>query len=70
MTKMISTARLLPSSLGSLLGYKGGLGGEAGGGDPITIAAMVKLMLTKLDWYGTLFPRIPIPIQVRRILLH
>ena len=24
---------------------------------------MVKHMVTKLDWYSTLFPRIPVPIQ-------
>lgn len=36
---------------------------KAGGGDRINIGALLKLMLTKLDWYGTLFPRIPVPIQ-------
>ena len=24
---------------------------------------MVRSMLIKLDWYGTLFPRIPVPIE-------
>lgn len=38
---------------------------RSGGGDPMTIGQMLKNMLTKLDWYGTLFPRIPVPIQVR-----
>lgn len=37
---------------------------RSGGGDVTTIAQIVKMMLTKLDWYGTLFPRIPVPIQV------
>ena len=38
---------------------------KAGGGQPITIGVMVRQLLTKLDWYDTLFPRIPVPIQVR-----
>ncbi len=38
---------------------------KAGGGDRMAVGQMVKLFLTKLDWYGTLFPRIPVPIQVR-----
>lgn len=33
------------------------------GGPPITIGNMVRTLLTKLEWYSTLFPRIPIPIQ-------
>uniref|UniRef100_A0A915BYW9 Pre-mRNA-splicing factor 38 n=1 Tax=Parascaris univalens TaxID=6257 RepID=A0A915BYW9_PARUN len=36
---------------------------RSGGGDVMTMAQVVKMMLTKLDWYGTLFPRIPVPIQ-------
>uniref|UniRef100_A0A915KY58 Uncharacterized protein n=1 Tax=Romanomermis culicivorax TaxID=13658 RepID=A0A915KY58_ROMCU len=36
---------------------------RAGGGDPITIGQMVKMFLTKLEWYSTLFPRIPVPVQ-------
>lgn len=28
------------------------------------IGQMVRQLLTKLDWYDTLFPRIPVPIQV------
>ncbi len=39
---------------------------RSGHGDEMTIGQVVKLMLTKLDWYGTLFPRIPVPIQVYR----
>ena len=31
----------------------------------MTIGVMVRQLLTKLDWYDTLFPRIPVPIQVR-----
>lgn len=34
----------------------------------MTIGQVVKMMLTKLDWYGTLFPRIPVPIQVSNFL--
>uniref|UniRef100_A0A914W808 Pre-mRNA-splicing factor 38 n=1 Tax=Plectus sambesii TaxID=2011161 RepID=A0A914W808_9BILA len=36
---------------------------RSGAGDLMTIGNVCKLMLTKLDWYGTLFPRIPVPIQ-------
>lgn len=36
---------------------------KAGGGHVMTIGAMLKQWLTKLEWYGTLFPRIPVPIQ-------
>ncbi|CAD6190011.1 unnamed protein product [Caenorhabditis auriculariae] len=36
---------------------------RSGGGEVITFGQMVRTMLTKLDWYGTLFPRIPVPIQ-------
>lgn len=28
------------------------------------------MMLSKLDWFGTLFPRIPIPIQVITFILY
>lgn len=38
---------------------------KAGGGASMTIGAMVRSMLTKLDWWATLFPRIPVPIQKR-----
>ena len=37
---------------------------RAGGGQVITIGEMVRLFLTKLDWFSSLFPRIPVPIQV------
>ena len=36
---------------------------KAGGGQPMTIGQMCRHMLTKLDWFSTLFPRIPVPIQ-------
>ncbi|XP_047525552.1 pre-mRNA-splicing factor 38B isoform X1 [Pieris napi] len=36
---------------------------RAGGGGPTTIGALVRQMLIKLDWFSTLFPRIPVPIQ-------
>lgn len=43
---------------------------KAGGGQPITIGVMVRQLLTKLDWYDTLFPRIPVPIQVASIFIR
>lgn len=33
------------------------------GSPPMTIGEMVRHLLTKLDWFSTLFPRIPVPIQ-------
>ncbi|KAK0403597.1 hypothetical protein QR680_017019 [Steinernema hermaphroditum] len=36
---------------------------RSGGGDKTTIGQLLRTMVTKLDWYGTLFPRIPVPIQ-------
>ncbi|XP_012161535.1 pre-mRNA-splicing factor 38B isoform X2 [Ceratitis capitata] len=36
---------------------------KAGGGQVITVGQMVYQFLTKLDWFSTLFPRIPVPIQ-------
>jgi len=36
---------------------------RAGGGHLITIGQMLKQWLTKLEWFDTLFPRIPVPIQ-------
>ncbi|KAK6033872.1 PRP38 family protein [Cooperia oncophora] len=33
---------------------------RSGGGDVMTFGQVVRIMLTKLDWYGTLFPRIPV----------
>lgn len=32
---------------------------KAGGGDPMTIGAMVQHMLEETQWYGVMFPRIP-----------
>ncbi|KAH7640433.1 pre-mrna-splicing factor 38b isoform x1 [Dermatophagoides farinae] len=32
---------------------------KAGGGSPMTIGQMVRHFLTKLEWFSTLFPRIP-----------
>ncbi|KAF6768900.1 hypothetical protein AHF37_12617 [Paragonimus kellicotti] len=29
----------------------------------MTIGAMLESWLTKLDWFSTLFPRIPVPVQ-------
>lgn len=36
---------------------------KAGGGHHTTIGEIAVQMLTKLDWFSTLFPRIPVPIQ-------
>lgn len=36
---------------------------KAGGGQAITIGQMVRQFMVKLDWFSTLFPRIPVPIQ-------
>ncbi|CAK1548057.1 unnamed protein product [Leptosia nina] len=36
---------------------------RAGGGGTTTMGALVRQMLIKLDWFSTLFPRIPVPIQ-------
>lgn len=36
---------------------------KAGGGCMMTIGEMLRNFLTKLEWYSTLFPRIPVPIQ-------
>lgn len=36
---------------------------KAGGGQTMTIGHMTYQFLTKLDWFSTLFPRIPVPIQ-------
>ena len=37
---------------------------KAGGGHPMTIGTMVRQLLTKLDWYGSLFSQSPVTIQV------
>ncbi|OQR68364.1 pre-mRNA-splicing factor 38B-like [Tropilaelaps mercedesae] len=36
---------------------------KAGGGDPMTMGQLIRNMLQNLDWYSTLFPRIPVPVQ-------
>ncbi|KAL0275795.1 UNVERIFIED_CONTAM: hypothetical protein PYX00_003540 [Menopon gallinae] len=36
---------------------------KAGGGQIMTIGDMLRNFLTKLEWFSTLFPRIPVPIQ-------
>ncbi|BFZ05992.1 hypothetical protein BsWGS_09031 [Bradybaena similaris] len=36
---------------------------KAGGGHVMTIGEMLRQWLVKLEWYSTLFPRIPVPIQ-------
>lgn len=38
---------------------------RAGGGEEVTIGHMCRRMLSKLDWYGTLFPRIPVPTEMK-----
>ncbi|KAH7979656.1 hypothetical protein HPB49_010316 [Dermacentor silvarum] len=39
------------------------LDAKAGGGQMLRIGDMLRHMLTKLEWFTTLFPRIPVPIQ-------
>jgi len=36
---------------------------KAGGGQRLTIGEMCRQFMVKLDWFSTLFPRIPVPIQ-------
>ncbi|KAJ1170950.1 hypothetical protein NDU88_002821 [Pleurodeles waltl] len=36
---------------------------KAGGGCIMTIGVMLRSFLTKLEWFSTLFPRIPVPVQ-------
>lgn len=36
---------------------------KAGGGHKMIIGQMVRQWLVKLEWYSTLFPRIPVPVQ-------
>lgn len=36
---------------------------KAGGGQTITMGQMVYQFMTKLEWFSTLFPRIPVPMQ-------
>lgn len=36
---------------------------KAGSGQTMTIGEMLRHFLTKLEWFSTLFPRIPLPIQ-------
>ncbi|XP_030756352.1 pre-mRNA-splicing factor 38B isoform X2 [Sitophilus oryzae] len=36
---------------------------KAGGGQTMTIGQMLRQWLVKLEWFSTLFPRIPVPIQ-------
>lgn len=36
---------------------------KAGGGQILTIGQMCRQFMVKLDWFSTLFPRIPVPIQ-------
>jgi len=36
---------------------------KAGGGYTVTIGEACRMMLIKLEWFGTLFPRIPVNVQ-------
>lgn len=36
---------------------------KAGGGMTMSIGLMLRQWLTRLEWFDTLFPRIPVPIQ-------
>ncbi len=43
---------------------------KAGGGHNVTIGDMLRQWMTKLEWYSTLFPRIPVPIQKVGLMQH
>lgn len=36
---------------------------KAGGGYSVTVGEMCQMMISKLDWFGTLFPRLPVNVQ-------
>lgn len=36
---------------------------KAGGGCVMSVGEMLRSFLTKLEWFSTLFPRIPVPVQ-------
>ena len=36
---------------------------KAGGGCVMFMGDMIRDFLIKLDWFGALFPRIPVPVQ-------
>lgn len=36
---------------------------KAGGGYTVTVGEMCSMMVSKLDWFGTLFPRLPVSVQ-------
>lgn len=36
---------------------------KAGGGHKMTMGEVLRQWMVKLEWYSTLFPRIPVPIQ-------
>lgn len=38
---------------------------RAGGGQIMTIGEVVRHLITRQDWFSTLFPRIPVPIQIQ-----
>mgnify|MGYP005983539069 CR=1 FL=1 len=46
-----------------LMGVLQELDVKAGGGQVMTIGTMLRQWLVKLEWFSTLFPRIPVPIQ-------
>ncbi|VEL26660.1 unnamed protein product, partial [Protopolystoma xenopodis] len=36
---------------------------KAGGGMNMTIGSMIEQWITRIDWFATLFPRIPVPVE-------
>lgn len=36
---------------------------RAGGGLCVTIGEMCRMLLTRQDWFGTMFPRLPVNVQ-------
>lgn len=43
---------------------------KAGGGQMMRLGMILRQWLVKLEWFSTLFPRIPVPIQqkIQRLL--
>lgn len=43
---------------------------KAGGGQVMRLGMILRQWLVKLEWFSTLFPRIPVPIQqkIQRLL--
>ena len=60
---LLSLHVILPSCLSPSHVHTQEIDLKAGGGYTVTIGEMCRMMLTKLEWFGTLFPRIPVNVQ-------